>query len=241
MKFSTIFSALSHTVSRPRISAARPTAVLFLQCSRLSQTASSAVGPNAFYSMTKLVSPNADVAISVPIKKTETPSTTSREVLEKARIHVDMSSCASCEVHQQLHKLAPRMNEVVFFYHEMTPHLGMMLNIKEYIYNHYRMVGPIRSAWYQILTQHHSLADLLLRSVHSHECDSGTNGEESLGSLAQLLDSLEKKKDISSCKYEKSVRESDNMIQFRYKELETRELIALQVLAQYGHYHYEIV
>jgi hypothetical protein len=113
-----------------------------------------------------------------------------------------------------------------------------MLNIKEHIYNFYKMMGPVKPAWHQILTQHSSLTNLLI--YHLRNSDTGID-YRTLGNLTQLVESVERKRGISSCKFEHSVREGENLIQFKYNALRPIELIFLQVLAQYAYYDYEII
>jgi hypothetical protein len=63
--------------------------------------------------------------------------------------------------------------------------------------------------------------------------------EVSLGEIVQLIESLESRKGVSGCKYQRSV--TDNLIQFWSSALKREELVVLQVLAQYAYYDYSVV
>lgn len=143
------------------------------------------------------------------------------------------------EVRRQLQALSPKMTERVFFYHEKNPHIGILENIKYHIYNYYSLLGPLKTSWYPILKAHPSLGKIL--AVFLHRQDSSISYPQSLHSIASLLDSLENKKGVSSCKLEYAVRGGKNLIRFKQEALTNKELIVLQTLAKYGYYNYEIV
>lgn len=157
-------------------------------------------------------------------------------VLKKA-----LDDVIPCPVHSELVKLSPLLSERVFFYNEKNPHVGLIFNIKEHIFNHYNMVGPIKSSWYDILCRHSLITSLLFH--HLRETEKSEINHMSIGSLAQLIEGLEKKRCISSCKYEKLVREKEgrNWIQFKGAAVLPKELIVLQVLAHFAHYDYEVI
>ena len=217
--------------------------------SRHAQTPSSAVGPNAFYVCDTKDDHMKSEKMSISMcNEKENQSkvasvATPAAVLKRAYliIQCENQTPSPCVLRTQLQILAPKMKERVFFYNEKNPHVGLILNIKEYIYNYYKMMGPLKGAWYQILTQHSALTTQL--TFHLHQANRTTDYDNSLGALVQLLESVESKRDISSCKFEKSVREGQNLIQFKYDAFRSHEeeLIALQVLAQYAYYDYEII
>lgn len=223
------------TATAPSQSTAR-----FFHHTRVSggQTTTSAVGPNAFYASDEpITSKRGNIPCNPDSMKSEAmPAVTSPDILAKSYIDVRMDTHEPCKALLEMHAMATKMNEVVFFYNEKTPHLGMMLNIKEHLYNYYCMVGPVRTAWYQILCRHEDLTNLLRK----HLLAKNSSCDTSAAAISILLDSIQKKKGVSSCKYEKSVREG-NLIQFKYSELLAAELIFLQVFAQYAHYDYEII
>ena len=211
--------------------------------SRSSQTTTSAIGPNAFYDDdAKLAKYRNDEGIGempVLLEKEISVPKASKEKVSSVYITISSQDLKICPVYSQLHQLAHKLNERIFFYNEKNPHLGLILNIKEHIYNYYELLGPIQTAWYQILNQHTFLTDLLGNHVFGPTFTKIP--DKHVGDLVNLLESLEKKRGISCCKFEKSVREVDNLIQFKFNALELQELIALQVLAQYSNCGYEII
>ena len=93
--------------------------VNFIQMvSRCAQTTTSAVGPNAFYlSDTKQMESEETKSIDGDLEHhTKMRPPTADAVLKKAYIHIVPKDPLSCPVRSELHRLAPKMNERVFFY-----------------------------------------------------------------------------------------------------------------------------
>lgn len=134
-----------------------------------------------------------------------------------------------------LERCSEEMNANVFFYSEMNPHAGMLINIRENLYNYYNMVGPIKLSWHQILLKDNQLSDLLCNSYHSINHSNDIN---SLFSIISIIEQLETKKQVSCCKYKELV--IGNIIQFKVNKLSKEELIILEILSLYAYYKYEL-
>ena len=150
----------------------------------------------------------------------------------------------NCNTREHLQSLSKELMIHVYFYNEMNPHLGMLLNIKQTLFDHYKMVGPVKEAWYQILQKNHNLTESLLASINMETCKTNIEHKNNdtnitLGTLIALINTLEKKKFVSCCKFKHCV--VDNLMQFNCKLLSKQELIILQVLAQYAYYDYELI
>lgn len=138
----------------------------------------------------------------------------------------------------RMHSVSRVMNEQVFFYNENNPHLGMLVNIKQTLYDFFEMVGPVKNSWYRILVADVILFDLI--RLHWRKAE-GNGGYSccSVANVLSIIEGLESKKGVSFCKYNKSVKR--NLLQLKRTALTGPELTTLQVLAQYAYYKYEII
>lgn len=128
------------------------------------------------------------------------------------------------------------MMKSVFFYHESNPHNGIITNMQFLLFDHYKLIGPVRQSWSKILMKDVELVELLHHHLQTH---ASSTEELSIGSLASMIERIASKKEASMCKYKATV--SENIIQFRKSHLSKEELVVLEVLAQYGYYGYEII
>ncbi len=133
----------------------------------------------------------------------------------------------------------------MFFYNETNPHAGMLLNLKQSLYDYFQLVGPVKYSWLKILLKDTDLVDLL--SIHVAQVrsqdqnnDRGPNASTiSIGELVSMIESLEGRKGVSGCKFRSAV--ADNLLQLQSDSLSAEELAVLEVLAQYGHFQYEVI
>lgn len=212
---------------------------------RCAQTASSAVGPMAFYDSDTYDPKNSSPNTSKYIFST----TTSRANLDDILQHTFQIANVQSNLRDHLHKMSKEMNERVYFYNERNPHLGMIMNIKEVLYNYFQLVGPVKDAWYKVLINDQILVDLIIHHIRNIEKNCATHGMRADDTAAQplsvvdvvmLVESLENKVGVSCLKFSQAVRQG-NVMQFKINALNKRELVILQVLAQYAFYGYELV
>lgn len=141
----------------------------------------------------------------------------------------------SCRLLQQQ---AKAMRKAIFFYNESNPHVGIILNTKQLLYDYYKLVGPVSHSWSKILLKDQALTDCifeLLRRQH----DEKRHAEYSIASVAATLEALQARKDISRSKYKSDVE--NNQIQFRVSKMTLDERIILEALTQYAGFDYELI
>ena len=122
------------------------------------------------------------------------------------------------------------MTKSVFFYNESNPHAGIISNLQFLLYDYYQLIGPVRQSWAKVLLKDSELVDLLNHHLQE-DC--------TIYTLAGMIESLSAKREVSMCKYQSTV--TDNKVQLRKGQLTAKELVVLEVLAQYGFYDYEVI
>ncbi len=146
------------------------------------------------------------------------------------------SSSGKSSAQAHIDSRAHEMEKAIFFYHESNPHMGLLENTQYLLYEHYQLVGPVKSSWSKILINCPELVHLL--SFHLHQSDA--KQDRTVGSLVAMIEHLSKQESLSACKYKSTVTE--NKLQFRRSRMTKEELIVLEVIAQFaGHRDYEIV
>jgi hypothetical protein len=157
----------------------------------------------------------------------------------------------STPIRKHLYNQASEMIPSVFFYNETNPHIGMLLNVKQCLYDYFQLVGPVKNSWFDILMCDEALLDLLCCQIVAEQekqvegavaksaKTAATNNDISISDVAAELQKLEMKKNVSHSKYEHTTTE--NIMQFDHSALSVTELTILQVLAQYASYPYELV
>ena len=151
------------------------------------------------------------------------------------------------------------LNKCVFFYNEMYPHKGMILNLRQTLYDYLQLVGPVRNSWANILKNDKALFEALKKSIEDIHCrdsilsanaetgDTLPNEEFTISShnfisvfsLAADIDRISGNNAVSKSKFVSAV--DNNLIQFIKGNLKETDLAMLEVLAQYGYYKYEII
>jgi hypothetical protein len=219
---------------------------------RFAQTTTSAVGPMAFYDSDNY-DPNSSTSpnlISIDKIRVEDQIYASSELVLQNTFQIEN---LQTPLRDHLHKISKEMNERVYFYNEKNPHLGMIVNVKEVLYNYFQLVGPVKDAWYKVLAKDQTLMNLIIHHIQSSETISNKDPTSASVDAAEprtegvsmidvvvLVESLESRSGVSSLKHSQTVRQG-NLMQFKIRALSKRELIALQVLAQYAYYSYELI
>lgn len=209
------------------------------------QPPSSSVGPNAFYE-----SDMYDATLSLQATKAANEARAQGEALEEraspeliAAVRIRITDIQS-PVRAHLKSVSSTMNESVYFYNERNPHFGMCFNIKETLYNFFHLIGPLKTAWYDVLMKDPTLVELIIRHLREQKCTSdheqNTPETTSIQDIVALIETIMLKTGISCLKHTRSVKDG-NCIQFKYYRLSRDEIVLLQVLAQYAYYNYEII
>ncbi len=175
-------------------------------------------------------------------KREKIPKTLTHTDLEtsSAVIHAKLSlNIPASSIRYHLKKQSESLLACIFFYNEVNPHIGLINNVKEILYNYFQLIGPVKKAWVDILRLDSCLFRLLYDHTEKSQLSSENQSAVPVAAVAVLLENLESKISCSSCKYKSTVH--GNILQFSLSNLSRDEMNVLEILAQYSDCYYEIV